>query len=214
MIGCSLRSVGRVLLVATALAVRARGQLVGGTVLDQKSEKPIPGVRVALVDSNAKKIFAEALADTTGMFMLAAPTAGTFRLAFMQGSYVLGTTELFPVTDTGFVQHRYLFDLSSDAVYFEFQVSKPVAPMPGNRPPRYPTSLRSQNVPGRVTAEYVVDTLGRPDMKTFRVRRATHPDFARAVGDALPNLRFSPASVGGRPVRQLVIMTFEFALVP
>jgi hypothetical protein len=70
MMRCSWREVGRGLVVATLLAVGARAQFVGGTVVDKKSEKPIRGVRVALVDSNAKKIFAETVADTTTTFSI------------------------------------------------------------------------------------------------------------------------------------------------
>jgi len=212
--GSSFRAVGRVLIVASILAVHASAQIVGGTVVEKKSEKPIRGVRVVLVDSTAKKIFAETMADTTGMFLLAAPGAGTFRLGFVRASVLLGASELFTMTDTDFVQHRYLFDLPSDTVYFEFQVSKQVEQRLGNEPPKYPASLRSQRVSGEVLAQFVVDTLGRPDMKTFRVLRATHPDFATAVRDAVPHFRFSPASIGDRPVRQMVQMPFQFTIMP
>ena len=210
MMSCSCRGVARVLVVATVLAARARGQALAGWVVDKKSEKPIRDVRVVLVDSTAKKIFAETMADTTGMFLLAAPSAGTFRLGFVQGSILLGASELFTMTDTDFVQHRYLFDLPSDTVYFEFQVSKRVEPRLGNEPPKYPASLRSHRISGEVLAQFVVDTLGRADMKTFRVLRATHPDFATAVRDAVPHFRFSPASIGDRLVRQMVELPFQF----
>jgi len=212
MMGSSLRSVGRVLVVTTLLAVRARGQIVGGTVVDKRSEKPLPGVRITLIDSNAKKIFAETKADTTGMFMLKAPSAGTFRLAFVYRTWVLGTSELFAMTDTGFVQRRYVFELSSDDVYLEFQVSKTASPKPGNRAPRYPQNLRDARISGDVAAQFVVDTLGRPEMETLRVQSGTHPEFGDAVRDALPSMQFFPASIGGRLVRQLVFMPFGFSV--
>src|SRR5262245_17515397 len=132
MMGSSLRAMGRVLTVASMLAAHARAQVIGGTVVEKNSEKPIRGVRVVLVDSNAKKISAGTMPDTTGMFMLTAPSAGTFRLGFVKASLVLGASELFMMTDTDFVQRRYLLDLSIDPAYFEFQVSKEVAPRPGN----------------------------------------------------------------------------------
>jgi hypothetical protein len=118
-----LRKVGRALVMTSFLAARARGQFVGGTVVDKRSDKPISGVRVTLVDSDAKKIFTETKADTTGMFMLKAPASGVFRLAFAYGSWVLGASELFAMTDTGLVQHRYVFELSSDDAYLDYQVS-------------------------------------------------------------------------------------------
>src|SRR5262245_12993175 len=212
MMWCSCRVVARVLVVATVLVVRARGQAVGGWVVDKKSEKRVPNVHVALVDSNAKKIFAETTADTTGGFTLDAPTAGTFRLTFVWKSFVLGTSELFTLADTDFVQRRFLVDPSNDQVYFEFQVSKPVAPTPGNRAPRYPQNLMKRRISGGVIAQFIVDTLGRAEMETFRVQAATDPEFATAVREALPGLRFFPASINGRPVRQIIVMPFQFSI--
>jgi len=213
MMSCSCRGVARVLVVATVLAVRARGQAVAGWVVDKKFEKRIPNVHVALVDSNAQKIFAETTSDTTGGFTLNAPTAGTFRLTFVWKSFVLGTTELLTVTDTDFIQRRFMVDPSKDEVYFEFQVSKQVAPKPGNRAfPPYPESLLKRRISGMVIAQFVVDTLGQAEMETFRVQSATDPQFAKSVRETVPRLRFFPASINGRLVREMIIMPFQFSI--
>jgi hypothetical protein len=42
--------------------------------------------------------------------------------------------------------------------------------------------------------------------------RAEQPEFVQAVRAALPSFRFSPALVGGHPVKQLVQMPFRFNL--
>jgi periplasmic protein TonB len=105
-----------------------------------------------------------------------------------------------------------LVDPSNDQVYFEFQVSKKVAPRPGNRALDYPMSLLKQRVSGGVVVQFVVDTLGRAEMETFRVQKATDPEFATAVRKAVSRLRFFPASISGRPVRQIVIMPFQFSI--
>jgi protein TonB len=47
---------------------------------------------------------------------------------------------------------------------------------------------------------------------TVRVVDATHPAFGEAARAAVAAMRFRPAEVGGRPVRQLVELPFEFRL--
>ncbi len=102
--------------------------------------------------------------------------------------------------------------INNDQTFFEFQVEKQVQPMPGNPTPRYPDMLRSANVEGEVLAQFTVDTTGRADMSTFKVLKETHAMFTQAVKSALPNMKFYPAEVGGRKVKQLVQMPFQFNL--
>ncbi len=96
--------------------------------------------------------------------------------------------------------------------FFEFQVEKPVSQIAGAGSPRYPDMLRSAGVEGEVLAQFVVDTTGRADVGSFKVLKTTHDLFATAVKNALPNMRFSPAEVGGRKVKQLVQQPFTFAI--
>jgi TonB family protein len=98
-------------------------------------------------------------------------------------------------------------------VYFDFQVEKPASASPANMPPRYPDQLRAANIEGTVLAKFVVDTTGRADMTSFAIIKSDHAQFTTAVREALPNLRFYPAQVGGRKVKQLVQMPFSFSLV-
>ncbi|HEY2377734.1 MAG TPA: TonB family protein [Gemmatimonadaceae bacterium] len=100
----------------------------------------------------------------------------------------------------------------SDQPYFEFQVEKQVAALPDNPRPRYPDMLRSANVEGEVLAQFVVDTTGRAEMNTFKVLKTSHDLFTNSVRSALANMRFYPAEVGGRKVKQLVQMPFVFGL--
>lgn len=102
--------------------------------------------------------------------------------------------------------------VNADQTYFEFQVEKQVAPVPGNAPPRYPDMLRSANVEGEVLAQFVVDTTGRAELSTFKVLKSSHDLFTNAVRAALSNMRFYAAEVGGRKVKQLVQMPFQFSL--
>jgi protein TonB len=102
--------------------------------------------------------------------------------------------------------------VNTDQPYFDFQVEKPVGAVPGSDGPRYPDILRSGGVEGQVLAQFVVDTTGRVDIASFRVLRSDHAMFEQAVRSALPRMRFFPAEIGGRKVKQLVQQPFVFAL--
>jgi len=94
----------------------------------------------------------------------------------------------------------------------EFQVENEAQPLTFGPAPRYPDSLRVANVEGEVVSQFVVDTTGLADMNTFKALKETHPLFTTAVKSALPNMRFTPATVGGHKVKQLVQMPFQFNL--
>ena len=102
--------------------------------------------------------------------------------------------------------------VDNNQTYFEFQVEKAVMPAPGSPAPRYPEILKSAGVEGEVLASFVVDTLGRAEVSSFKVIKASHELFTSAVRNALPNFRFLPAEVGGRKVKQLVQQPFVFAI--
>jgi protein TonB len=92
------------------------------------------------------------------------------------------------------------------------QVERQVTLAPGSAPPRYPEILRSSGVEGQVTAVFVVDESGRAEQESIRFLRSDNRLFEDAVKDALRRMRFIPAEVGGRKVRQLVQMPFVFTL--
>ncbi|HET6681360.1 MAG TPA: energy transducer TonB [Gemmatimonadaceae bacterium] len=102
--------------------------------------------------------------------------------------------------------------VDANQTYFEFQVEKPVVQAPNSQTPRYPDILRQAGVEGEVMAQFVVDTTGRADPSTFKVLKSSHDLFANAVKQALPQMRFIPAEVGGRKVKQLVQQPFGFAI--
>jgi len=79
--------------------------------------------------------------------------------------------------------------------------------------PDFPASLRERGVSGRVSLQFVVDTLGRAEMSGLRVVEATDPLFAQSVRAVLGRYRFSPGEVGGHKVRTLVQLPFDFTLV-
>jgi periplasmic protein TonB len=100
----------------------------------------------------------------------------------------------------------------SDQPYFDFQVEKAAAAIPGSGNPAYPEMLKSSGVEGEALVQFVVDTTGRAETGSFKVLRASHEAFGQAVRAALPRMRFLPAEIGGRKVRMLVQQPFAFAL--
>ena len=99
-----------------------------------------------------------------------------------------------------------------DVVPDEFQVGKPVVLQPGSAMPKYPEILREAGVEGEVLVWFAVDEQGKANVQSFKVIRATHELFAAAVKQALPSMRFVPAEVGGRKVKQIVEQPFSFSL--
>jgi protein TonB len=63
-----------------------------------------------------------------------------------------------------------------------------------------------------VIAEFVVDEQGRAQEGSVRFVRSDNQLFEDAVRVALRRMRFVPAEVGGRKVKQLVQMPFVFTL--
>jgi periplasmic protein TonB len=101
--------------------------------------------------------------------------------------------------------------MRGDTPFTELEVEKPAA-MAGSPSMAYPEVLRSAQVEGTVLASFVVDTSGYADLSTFTVLRSDHVLFTEAVRRALGRIRYLPAEVGGRKVKQLVQQPFQFRL--
>lgn len=90
------------------------------------------------------------------------------------------------------------------------RVEKPALPRDQNPSPRYPSVLESSRTEGMVLAQFVVDTLGRADMRTFKVLESTNELFSSSVRAAIQQWRFYPAEAGGRKVKQIVQLPLKF----
>ena len=101
---------------------------------------------------------------------------------------------------------------TGDTPFRADQVEKQVSVVAGSAPPRYPEILRNSGVEGQVTAVFVVDEQGRAEESSLRFLRSDNRLFEDAVRLAIRRMRFVPAQVGGRKVRQLVQMPFVFTL--
>jgi len=91
-------------------------------------------------------------------------------------------------------------------------VEKPPQLLRSERP-HFPEALRARGQGGRIVVQFVVDTLGRAEMSEFKVVDATDAQLADPVRAVLPRFRFTPGEAGGRKVRTLVALPFDFTLV-
>jgi TonB family protein len=102
----------------------------------------------------------------------------------------------------------------NDAAFSVLEVDSAVTRHPWSAAPVYPAEMLKQKQEGSVFVRYVVDTTGFADPASFEVLRSTHAEFTSAVRSALPDMRFNPARIGRRRVRQLVEQEFSFKITP
>ena len=76
--------------------------------------------------------------------------------------------------------------------------------VPGIGTPVYPKELRAAGIEGEVVAQFVLDERGRVVPSTIKILNSSDFRFTQAVMDALPRMRFHPATSGGKPVRILI----------
>ena len=100
-----------------------------------------------------------------------------------------------------------------DTVATAVDVDSMVTRYPDSAAPAYPQKLLELKVEGGAYVQFVVDTTGLADVESFRVISSTHPEFAESVKEALPRMRFHPAILRSKKVRQLVEQPFMFKIV-
>ena len=103
---------------------------------------------------------------------------------------------------------------TGDTAFSVLEVDSAVSRHPWSAAPSYPPEMLKRKQEGAVFVRYVVDTSGFADAGSFEVLRSTHADFTTAVRSALPDMRFNPARIGRRRVRQLVEQEFSFKITP
>lgn len=99
-----------------------------------------------------------------------------------------------------------------DSVFTELEVDSAARRYTWSAAPAYPKVMLDAKREGYVKAEWIVDESGYADTTTFRLVDYTSNEFAKAVRDALPFMRFSPAKFGAKPVKQLVQQEFTFRI--
>ena len=101
-----------------------------------------------------------------------------------------------------------------DSAFSVLDVDSAVTRHPWSAAPAYPPEMLKKKQEGSVFVRYVVDTSGFADASSFEVLRSSHADFTAAVRSVLPDMRFNPARIGRRRVRQLVEQEFSFKITP
>ncbi len=110
------------------------------------------------------------------------------------------------------VKHEIGPDSTKGTVYIESELDRPVERDPLSGGPVYPKWLEQDHIEGAVTASFIVDSTGLADSTSLSIRSATNNAFADAVRAAMTVMRFRPAELNGRHVRQLVLQEFRFVL--
>ena len=87
-----------------------------------------------------------------------------------------------------------------------------VAAKPDNPGPEYPDAEKRDSLEGIVVLRFIVDRSGEPIDGTAMVVRGTTRGFILAAMATLPKLRFTPATIGGCAVAQVVEYPFNFLL--
>jgi hypothetical protein len=152
------------------------------------------------------------MADSSSPYLIVGSNgswAGSIELPFESVQRVFSAMHRSTSTMSVWRENIPVFDRSKP--YFNFQVEQQARPKPGNSP-GYPEALRSRNVEGETLFQFVVDTTGMVDLSSVRVLKSSHPLFALAVYQKLPRMRFDPAVLSGRRVKEIVQQPYNFNL--
>ncbi len=137
--------------------------------------------------------------------------AKRIHLHFLIDSTRWADSDTLTVGADEFVQRE--FRISFIDAYDSSHVETQVSQRKGTGQMRYPPLLRLANITGEVLAQFIVDTTGRVRRGSFVALRTSNGQFSAAVFDALPFMRFNPATrAGGEKVAQLVQQRFTFTL--
>ena len=196
-------------LVTVVVAPNAGAQTIGGRAVQPTSRVPAAGI-VAIATDSATASVTVARADSSGIFYLNVPRAGTYGLVFVSGLALPQSAGKVSVGANDFHDATYVVAMEPEVAFIERELDKHAAPYPGNKMPHYPDSLRNAGVQGDVLVEFVIDSTGLALPSTFFILRTSDPRFIQAVTDALPAMRFYPAERRGRAVAERVTMPFEF----
>ena len=138
--------------------------------------------------------------------------AGGFLVLGLAGACSAGAPDAPSVARTSAPSRPVESTSPPTGAFFEFQVDQQVRQLPGLGSLRYPDAMRTANREGEVLTQFVVDEHGVVDLSTFKVLKSSEPAFTDAVRQALPTMRFTPARVKGKAVKQVVQQPFTFSL--
>ncbi len=76
----------------------------------------------------------------------------------------------------------------------------------------YPRAAKLANQSGSALVQFIVDTTGKAKPETITCVQATYKDFALAAIDAVKMMEFTPATLEGHKIEQLVQYPIDFKL--
>lgn len=191
------------------------GPIAGKAVYDSWDELP-EGLRFLVPPPKAPPTIEPALAYTPGAGDGGTSTAtverddGARRAGARNRTAALGIDGPVPTLDAAAEAAAMNAMLATS--YQVLEVDSAATRDPSSAAPVYPPDLETRGIEGHVIIRFVVDSTGSVDLTTLLTVEATHGAFDRAVREALPRMRFRPAMVGDRPVRQLAEQLFKFEI--
>jgi TonB family protein len=120
----------------------------------------------------------------------------------------------FPATPSGPVTEPTAVPSAAlpAGVYAEDSVTEP--PRLLRSPPlRYPDSLRTAGIGGRVLVEAIVDSTGHVDSASVRILSSAHPGFEAPTREAVVGSTFAPGRLHGRAVPVMVRFPIMFSIM-
>lgn len=79
-------------------------------------------------------------------------------------------------------------------------------------PQVFPPAMRTAQIAGKVTMQYIVDVTGHVEPSSFKVLATTHQAFVEPTKQMLLKSLFKPGKVKGTPVRVLVQQVINFTI--
>ncbi len=185
--------------------VQARTVVLQEQKREEKKEEPPPPERVATVNPPPKGF--QTLSIPTNIPVdIPPPSQNTrFDAADFSGVGVEGGVARGVEGGTG--------PVVTDQPYMEAVVEERPEVIAGTCiAPRYPEILRQAGIEGRVTMEFVIDTLGRAERGSIRMVNTAHDLFVAPARETVISCRFRPGRISNRAVRVRVQQPINFQI--
>ncbi|MBX7118212.1 MAG: energy transducer TonB [Gemmatimonadaceae bacterium] len=74
----------------------------------------------------------------------------------------------------------------------------------------YPSDLQRAGVTGTVQVQFVVDATGKVDQTSIKIVGTPPAQLAEAAKGVVPEIRFRPGEIGGKPVASVVMLPIVY----
>ncbi|HYW51829.1 MAG TPA: TonB family protein [Gemmatimonadaceae bacterium] len=98
--------------------------------------------------------------------------------------------------------------------FTELEVDVAAERDPDSEGPAYPEDLLARKIEGEARVRFIIDSTGHAEEGSFGVIETNEAGFAEAVRQALPRMKFRPATIGNKRVPQHVQQSFIFKITP